>query len=227
MPSAPSRRRPTPCPRPRRSIPLPASPASAGRPPARAQGVRSRFMPPSPPATRRTVARSEEWVQIRVQGAAKSGQCPSTSPPKARAADEGGPWQATMRPSRSCNSGRAPGAALRRGNPPGGTNPTTVVIGETGSGKAAQISQILHRFRHVDAGGRMGVAITQPRARRGVRRETRRPRDGRQDRNLGRIHRPIRGLLVEGGRIKYMTDGTLPAVPRGPEPVQVRRDRPR
>lgn len=39
-------------------------------------------------------------------------------------------------------------------------NPVVVIIGETGSGKSTQLSQILHRQGYTDSGA---VAITQPR----------------------------------------------------------------
>lgn len=40
------------------------------------------------------------------------------------------------------------------------TNPVVVIIGETGSGKSTQLSQILHRRGYTRSGA---IAITQPR----------------------------------------------------------------
>lgn len=39
-------------------------------------------------------------------------------------------------------------------------NPVVVVIGETGSGKSTQLSQILHRSGYTNSGA---IAVTQPR----------------------------------------------------------------
>ena len=91
------------------------------------------------------------------------------------------------------------------------TNPTTVVIGETGSGKTTQISQILHRASAtLMPAARMGVAITQPRrvAAVSVARRVAHEMGVKIGTLVGYTVR-FEDCSSKETRIKYMTDGTL------------------
>ncbi|ACO70016.1 hypothetical protein MICPUN_97967 [Micromonas commoda] len=91
------------------------------------------------------------------------------------------------------------------------TNPTTVVIGETGSGKTTQISQILHRASAtLMPDSRMGVAITQPRrvAAVSVARRVAHEMGVKIGTLVGYTVR-FEDCSSRETRIKYMTDGTL------------------
>nr|XP_043624089.1 probable pre-mRNA-splicing factor ATP-dependent RNA helicase DEAH4 [Erigeron canadensis] len=86
-------------------------------------------------------------------------------------------------------------------------NPVTVIIGETGSGKSTQLSQILHRSGYSNSGI---IAVTQPRrvAAVSVSRRVAQELDVRLGDEVGYAIR-FEDRTSERTRIKYLTDGVL------------------
>ncbi|KAK9074621.1 hypothetical protein SSX86_007219 [Deinandra increscens subsp. villosa] len=86
-------------------------------------------------------------------------------------------------------------------------NPVVVVIGETGSGKSTQLSQILHRSGYTKAGT---IAVTQPRrvAAVSVSRRVAQELDVRLGEEVGYAIR-FEDRTSERTCIKYLTDGVL------------------
>lgn len=86
-------------------------------------------------------------------------------------------------------------------------NPVAVIIGETGSGKSTQLSQILHRKGYSKSGI---IAVTQPRrvAAVSVSRRVAQELDVRLGEEVGYAIR-FEDRTSERTRIKYLTDGVL------------------
>lgn len=86
-------------------------------------------------------------------------------------------------------------------------NPVVVIIGETGSGKSTQLSQILHRSGYSKSGL---IAVTQPRrvAAVSVARRVAQELDVRLGEEVGYAIR-FEDRTSEKTRIKYLTDGVL------------------
>ncbi|KAI7748719.1 hypothetical protein M8C21_022259 [Ambrosia artemisiifolia] len=86
-------------------------------------------------------------------------------------------------------------------------NPVIVIIGETGSGKSTQLSQILHRSGYTKAGA---IAVTQPRrvAAVSVSRRVAQELDVRLGDEVGYAIR-FEDRTSERTCIKYLTDGVL------------------
>lgn len=86
-------------------------------------------------------------------------------------------------------------------------NPVTVVIGETGSGKSTQLSQMLFRRGHADSGI---IGVTQPRrvAAVSVARRVSQELGVRLGEEVGYAIR-FEDRTSEKTRIKYLTDGVL------------------
>ncbi|KAJ0815321.1 putative RNA helicase [Helianthus annuus] len=86
-------------------------------------------------------------------------------------------------------------------------NPVVVIIGETGSGKSTQLSQILHRSGYTKSGA---IAVTQPRrvAAVSVSRRVAQELDVRLGDEVGYAIR-FEDRTSERTCIKYLTDGVL------------------
>ncbi|XVF02692.1 hypothetical protein REPUB_Repub04eG0196400 [Reevesia pubescens] len=86
-------------------------------------------------------------------------------------------------------------------------NPVVVIIGETGSGKSTQLSQMLHRKGYTDSGI---VAVTQPRrvAAVSVSRRVAQELGVRLGKEVGYAIR-FEDRTSETTQIKYLTDGVL------------------
>jgi ATP-dependent RNA helicase DHX8/PRP22 len=86
-------------------------------------------------------------------------------------------------------------------------NPVVVIIGETGSGKSTQLSQMLHRRGYSKSGV---IAVTQPRrvAAVSVSRRVAQELDVRLGEEVGYAIR-FEDRTSEKTRIKYLTDGVL------------------
>lgn len=86
-------------------------------------------------------------------------------------------------------------------------NTVVVIIGETGSGKSTQLSQILHRSGYSKSGA---IAVTQPRrvAAVTVSRRVAQELDVRLGEEVGYAIR-FEDRTSEKTRIKYLTDGVL------------------
>ncbi|KAF3513114.1 hypothetical protein F2Q69_00008163 [Brassica cretica] len=86
-------------------------------------------------------------------------------------------------------------------------NPVVVIIGETGSGKSTQLSQILHRHGYTKS---RAIAVTQPRrvAAVSVARRVAQELDVNLGEDVGYAIR-FEDRTSSKTRIKYLTDGVL------------------